>query len=295
MIAEAFSALSTPASQKEYDELLVLFEHYTKMMPPFEKKELIQVHNENVDSAKNYRVNKENENLYAEFIFFYVMGMPDLYEIVGLKMDADAQTIQQTCPQGSELQRKIYSIFSDPFERQRYDHLFREFLKVQPLDLRNMRERKQPLWRSLDRELFEKIVLLVLEGDNAAQNFSNRMDSILEENHDWIQYLPPNQESFISILGLDPGVIQEMDKKDLEGLIRDAYRILPKTPRVNLAYSVLKNMTLREDYLWLYETYSWGHFIRDLIHSAGEEISASIPEIPSRQKPTHHKITRDWE
>jgi len=295
MIQEALSALSTPASQKEYDELLVLFEHYTMMMPPFEKKELIQVHSENVDAAKKYRRNKDTETLYAEFIFFYVMGMPDLYEIAGLKMDADARTVQQTCPQGSELQTKIYSILSDPFERERYDFMFREFIKVIPLELRNMRERKRPQWSSINRELFEKIVLLILEGDNAAQNYSNHVDSILEVNHDWLQYLPPKQESFFSILGLDPGVVQATDKKDLEGLIRDAYRTLPKTPQVHLAYSALKNKTQREDYLWLYETFSWGHYIRDFINMADEEISKGISEIPSPHKAIRRTITQDWE
>ena len=295
IIQEALSALSTPASQKEYDELLVLFEHYTMMMPPFEKKELIQAHSENIEAAKEYRRNNDTETLYAEYIYFYLMGMPDLYEIAGLKRDADARTVQQTCPQGSELERKIYSILSDPSERERYDYMLGEFIEDIPMERRNMRERKRSLWSRIDRELFEKIVLLILEGDDAAQDYCFRVHTILKSNHDWLQYLPPKQESFFSILGLDPGVVQATDKKDLEGLIRDSYRTLPKTPQVNLAYSVLKNKTQREEYLWLYETYPWGQYIKEFHDMANEEISKGIPEIPSPHKTILRTITQDWE
>jgi len=43
------------------------------------------------------------------------------------------------------------------------------------------------------------------------------------------------------------------DKKEAEIIIRNKYRELERTPVVNLAYSVLKNQSLRVDYLWILE------------------------------------------
>jgi curved DNA-binding protein CbpA len=41
------------------------------------------------------------------------------------------------------------------------------------------------------------------------------------------------------------------DKKEIEKVIREKYRTLEKTPKINLAYTVLKNASQREDYLYL--------------------------------------------
>ena len=292
MINEAFSALITPDSQKEYDDLLFLFEQYTKVMPPFEKKELVRVHSENVAAGKKFEQVKQTEIQYYEYLLFYLMGMPDIYEIAGLKKDADAGTIQRECPQDTELKRKIYSILADPVARENYDVLFTEVEGFLTTEERNFRERKKILWSSLDRESFEKIVLLILEGDHAAEKYFDRAGEILNVDQDWKQYLPPEKESFFSVLGVDAGLIQAADKKEVEGLIRDKYRDLPKTPQVNLAYSVLKNKTLREDYLWLYETFSWGHSLTNLMN-VKEEVHAKTPKKSSRHRKTYSKIPKD--
>jgi len=292
MMTEAFSTLVTPDSQKEYDELLFLFEQYTKVLPPFEKKELARVHSENVATGKKFEQLKQAETQYYEYLLFYLMGMPDIYEIAGQKRDADAGTIQRECPQDSELKRKIYSILADPVARENYDVLFTEVEGFLTTEERNFRERKKILWSSLDRESFEKIVLLILKGDHAAEKYFDRAGEILNVNQDWKQYLPPEKESFFSVLGVDAGLIQAADKKEVEGLIRDKYRDLPKTPQVNLAYSVLKNKTLREDYLWLYETFSWGHSLTNLMN-VKEEVHAKTPKKSSRHRKTYSKIPKD--
>ncbi|TKY92173.1 MAG: hypothetical protein C5S46_02005, partial [Candidatus Methanomarinus sp.] len=53
-------------------------------------------------------------------------------------------------------------------------------------------------------------------------------------------------------LGLDSNSLSG-DKKEIEKIMREKYRPLEKTPEVNLAYSMLKNASLRDDYIWLIE------------------------------------------
>ena len=45
------------------------------------------------------------------------------------------------------------------------------------------------------------------------------MFEILCDNKDWIPYLPPNNETFFSILGLDRNLLSG-DKRDIETIIR---------------------------------------------------------------------------
>ena len=58
------------------------------------------------------------------------------------------------------------------------------------------------------------------------------------------------------MLNIDAGSVPA-DKREAERFIRDAYRDKERTEEVNLAYSVLKNSRLREDYDWLLKHGKW--------------------------------------
>ena len=255
VLHEAFLVLSNPRLQALYDNFLFVFEQYTKCLPPFEKKELIQKHTDAINAAKKFDFFMQVRNKFGDYCSLFVEGMPDLYEYSGLAKDSDIETIKRDCRNDSELQKKIYSILTTPSSRQEYDLLMAFIAEnLNPEGVDN-RKSKRELWKKFDREMVEKIILLSLTEPDVIDKYFKRFETILNINQDWREYLPPSKESFFSILGLDAGVLHA-DKKEVEGIIRDKYRQLERTSRVNLAYSVLKNQVLRDDYLWLSENYT---------------------------------------
>jgi hypothetical protein len=280
ILYEALDVLSTPLLQAEYDEFLSLFEHYTKCLPPFEKKELIQKHTDAINNANKMDFFTQIQNKFGEYCNLYFEGMPDFYEYAGLLKDSDIETIKRDCPHDSELLKKIYSTLTTPNLRQEYDTLL-AFLSENgsPEGFENQKNKKL-LWKQLDREMVENIILLILSRPDAIEYYFKKSDTILNTNQDWREYLPPSKESFFSILGVDAGVLSE-DKKEVESIIRNKYRQLERTPRVNLAYSILKNQTLRDDYLWLFENNAMITTIASLL---------SIKKVP---KPASQRSTTD--
>ena len=112
------------------------------------------------------------------------------------------------------------------------------------------KDRKAKKWEKIDKNSFEQIILMALDPDDTMR-IQGRMNEIFNANQDWMKYLPPNKNTFFSILGIDPGSLTG-DKKEIEKILREKYRPLEKTPLVNLAYSVLKNESQREDYIWVF-------------------------------------------
>jgi len=252
VIMAAFSAISTPSLRKEYDEFLFVAEQFSKGLPPFEKKELIEAHNENIEDAKNFYRMVEAQADYVEYWNLYMAGMPDLYEVAGLSKDADIEEIITECRQDTELSRKIYTLMTDPVFRKHYDIVLGMISsKMEPEELAS-RETKRENWKRIGPDMAGKIILTALTKPDFLDEYLSRHNEILNTNQDWKNYLPPSKETFFSILGLETGSLQG-DKKEAETIIREKYRELERTPTVNLAYSVLKNQVLREDYLWVLE------------------------------------------
>ena len=79
-------------------------------------------------------------------------------------------------------------------------------------------------------------------------------------NNIWLDYLPPNKNSFYRILNIDINnlnSINEMESNtknsEFRELLFKKYKIVEKTSETNLAYSVLKNPQTRKEYDWLLE------------------------------------------
>jgi hypothetical protein len=151
-------------------------------------------------------------------------------------------------------------------------HLDRELLEE--------RERSRKKWKHMDRGIFDKIILTALNEPDTIEKYMQRQVEILNSNQDWKQYLPPNKETFVSILGLDAGSLHA-DKKEVERVIREKYRPFEKTPQVNLAYSVLKNTSQRENYMWLLENHEMLNTLFSLL---------AAEEVPRRIKKEKEKI-----
>lgn len=250
IIDEALDVLSDPKLQKEYDELLFVFEQMTKCMPPMEKNEMIQIHSLRINAEKEFFRMRPLLPRYKTYMDFYINGMPDLYEIAGLDHDSSIEEIKKRCDSGSDLYKKILEILGNPTSREEYDFLMRFMLKFGDRSEIENRMKRKKRWEGLDKNLFEKTVLFGLCNSEEMENFKKRLYDILKSNQDWLQYLPPNKETFFSTLGIEKNSLPE-DKKEIEKVIREKYRTLEKTPKINLAYTVLKNASQREDYLYL--------------------------------------------
>jgi curved DNA-binding protein CbpA len=246
IIEEAYEVLTDEYLQKKYDELLILFEQYSKCLSASEKKELIETHNDNLKCEKEFMRMSEIQPHYMKFLELQLLGAPGLYEIIGSGKDAPIEDIKRKCETGSELFKKIGSILVDPKKRDDYDFLMYFTGKYGSIGDHEQRNSKIKKWEKIDKKTFEQIILLSLDIDNTME-LQQRMNKIISANQDWIKYLPPNKDTFFSILGFDQSSLTG-DKKEIEKLLREKYRPLEKTPVVNLAYSVLKNESQRVDY-----------------------------------------------
>ncbi len=282
ILDEACEVLSSLKFQREYDELLFVFEQMTKCMPLLEKSDLIQNHDKRLRTEKEFVRMGALMPRYKNYIDFYMKGMPDLYEIAGLAKNSSLEEIKNQCENGSDLFKKIYTMLGDRALREEYDFMMNFILKFGDESKFEERKSRRKRWDGFGRELFEKIVLNALCSSDEDEIFKKRLFEILKTNQDWLQYLPPNKETFFSILGLD-GSSLPVNKKEIEKIIREKYRTLEKTPKINLAYTVLKNASQREDYLWLIEN-------NELLNAIQRIFSDEEPEVPSSKRTRTGKL-----
>ena len=82
------------------------------------------------------------------------------------------------------------------------------------------------------------------------------------------------------------------EKKEVEKTLREKYRYLEKSSKVNLAYSVLKNTSLREDYLWLLENQEMIDVLTDLFSTEFDLAEDEPDEIKWDGNEIPHEIIR---
>ena len=263
IIEEAFDVLSNPRLKKEYNKLLFIFEQITKCMPPHEKNELIKNHADNINTEKKYIRIRPILEKYKWYYVLYMKGMPDLYEVAGIAQDSPEEAFKKYSDSDSEFMQKIFSLLSNKSFREEYDFLIYFINTHSEPEILEKMEIHRRKWEQIDNQIVEKIILDALnEPFGATDNFLHSSETI-NNNYDWLQYLPPNEETFLSVLGLERDSISG-DKKEVEKTLREKYRYLEKTAKVNLAYSVLKNTSLRDDYLWLLENQEMVDALHDL-------------------------------
>ena len=263
IIEEAFDVLSNPRLKKEYNKLLFIFEQITKCMPPHEKNELIKNHADNINTEKEYIRIRPILEKYKWYYVLYMKGMPDLYEVAGIAQDSPEEAFKKYSDSDSEFMQKIFSLLSNKSFREEYDFLIYFINTHSEPEILEKMEIHRRKWEQIDNQIVEKIILDALnEPFGATDNFLHSSETI-NNNYDWLQYLPPNEETFLSVLGLERDSISG-DKKEVEKTLREKYRYLEKTAKVNLAYSVLKNTSLRDDYLWLLENQEMVDALHDL-------------------------------
>jgi len=291
VIEEAFDVLSNPGFTREYNKLLIIFEQITKSMPMHEKNELIKNHADNINTEKEYYRMGSILEKYKWYHVLYMKGMPDLYEVTGIAQDSPEEAFKKHSDSDSELMQKIYSLLSDKSFRDDYNFLIyftNIHSKPEILEEREMRRRK---WEQIDNQIVEKIIFNALNEFFWINNIVSRSSEIINNNHDWSQYLPPNEETFLSVLGLERDSLSG-EKKKVEKTLREKYRYLEKTARINLAYSVLKNTSLRDDYLWLLENQEMIDALHDLFSTEFDLEEDDPDEIESEDNEIPYEIIR---
>jgi len=276
MIEEAFDVLSNPRLTKEYNKLLFIFEQITKCMPPHEKNELIKNHADNINTEKEYIRIRPILEKYKWYYVLYMKGMPDLYEVAGIAQDSPEEAFNKYSDSDSEFMQKIYSLLSNKSSREEYDFLIYFINNHSEPEILEEREIHRRKWEQIDNQVVEKIILNALNEPSGIADNISRSSETINNNHDWLQYLPPNEETFLSMLGLERDSLSG-EKKEVERTIREKYRYLEKTAKINLAYSVLKNTSLREDYLWLLENHEMFDALNDLF-STEFDLSEDDPD-----------------
>ncbi len=291
LIEEAYDTLSDPDLQKEYDELLTVFTHITKCMPPAEKDEMRQNHDACIQLEIKFDRMRDIMDANNGFLDFHLFGMPDLYELIGLTRDSSQDDIIKTCETGSELFKQVYTIIGNPDTRSDYDFFIDFNTEYGNRMVQDHIKIRRKMWNQLDDDVFEKMTLSVLTDHSAIEKSINRRSEIIDHNQDWESYLPPSENSFFSILGLDRRLLSG-DKKEVEKTIREKYRYLEKTPQVNLAYSMLKNASQRDDYLWLIDNNEMLNAFTKVL-CMGDEDDTLLPEIPGMERGSKSKQSFD--
>ncbi len=282
LIEEAYDTLSDPDLQKEYDELLTVFSHITKCMPPAEKVEMRQNHDACIQLEMKFDRMRDIMDARNGFLDFYLFGMPDLYELIGLTRDSSPDDIIKTCKTGSELFKQVCTILGNPDARSDYDFFVDFNTEYGNRVVQDHLKTRRKKWNQLDDNMFEKMALTVLTDYDAIKKSIDRQSKIINHNQDWERYLPPGEDTFFSILGLDRRLLSG-DKKEVEKAIREKYRYLEKTPQVNLAYSMLKNASQRDDYLWLIDNNEMLNTFTKVLFT-GDEDDTYSPEIPEMKE-----------
>jgi hypothetical protein len=263
VIEVAFDVLSNSGRTKQYNKLLGIFEQITKCMAPHEKNELIKIHADNTNTEKEYIRMKPILEKYKWYYTLYMKGMPDLYEVTGIAQYSPEEAFNKYSDSDSEFMQKIFSLFSNKSSREDYNFLIYFINTHSEPDILEEREIHRRKWEQIDKHIVEKIILNALNKPFGITNNISKCSETINNNHDWLQYLPPNEETFLSVLGLEKDSLSG-EKNEVEKTLREKYRYLEKTAKINLAYSVLKNTSLREDYLWLLENQEMFDALNDL-------------------------------
>lgn len=277
-IEEAFRVLSDLQLRVKYDELLHLFKTITAYSSPSEKENLTKAHSDYLKNARNMRKVGELQVTHHDYIILVGKGMPDIFEYSKLSPDCTDEEILRYSSGGDELSVMISSIMHDPHLREKFVFVTDFFENMILEKGREKRERLKKVWGSFSPDLLKRVILLSLTKNKAFGEAIDRINKNLSENHDWKNYLPPSEKSFLSLFGVEKEELS-LPKEDLAAFLRSKYRLLKRTSEVNLAYTVLKNPSLRDEYLWMREYYDF----KMLDDAIGDDTDEPDPDEPMEE------------
>ncbi|MCA1916496.1 MAG: hypothetical protein LDL35_08870 [Methanospirillum hungatei] len=249
-IEEAYRVLSDLQLRVKYDEFLIRFEHATRYSPAHMIEGLKKAHDEFLKNALIIRRLGVITQNYHDYMFLISKGMPDIFEFSGLNQNCSEEEINTFASSGDELSVLISSIMRDPIKREQFINC-KNFIEDSPNeDTKEQIKKFRKRWEEYDRQFVSKVMCMSLTVSEQIFDIFERIGNNLNSNHDWKEFLPPSERTFFSIFGVDEH-ISSLPKSEIESLLRARDRTLERTPDVNLAYTVLKNPTLRDEYIWM--------------------------------------------
>ncbi|HIE31476.1 MAG TPA: hypothetical protein EYP67_03725 [Methanosarcinales archaeon] len=248
VLERACEMLSDRRKRSDYDEILRLFLKIMQGYTPKDKREMIEKHDEWLKEEKErakWEYIMENHGAWCNLLSH---GAPTLYEILGVDRAKLKEGEEVTCKKkgvDKRLAEEVCRILNNPQLRFEYDFMLDMMGEILPEGFIEMM-RSEKASRSGNDLLF----LVVLRYYDDVANY----DRIMSMHGDWREYM--GDKTFYDLLTIDMASIPE-DKREAERFIRNAYRDMERTPEVNLAYSVLKNFRMREDYDWMLKQREW--------------------------------------
>ncbi|NLL10265.1 MAG: hypothetical protein GX268_05120 [Methanomicrobiales archaeon] len=291
-IEEAYRVLSDLQLRVKYDEFLIRFEHATRYNPAHMTEGLKKAHDEFLKNALIIRKLGDFAQKHHDYMYLITKGMPSIFEYSGLKHGCSDGDIDKYASSGDELTVFISSIMRDPKKREQFANYDTLIETSSNEDAKKQMRKLQKRWKELDPRLVRKILQMSLQESEQMMDIFERTSNTLSLNHDWKEFLPPSEKTFFSIFGIDEH-ISSLPKSEIESLLRARYRTMERTPDVNLAYTVLKNPTLRDEYIWMshhYELKQIYDFITEEEKYPDELNDARIQELIAEKMREFEKI-----
>jgi curved DNA-binding protein CbpA len=260
VIERAYEMLSDDKKRSTYDKILRLFLNISQALPLSEKEEMIHEHVEWLNRERERATVgyiKEKHNAWIDLFF---RGAPTFYEVLNENKNKNKNKNKnrdkikdKNSKNRLRLVEALNEIIKDKQLKWEYDFMRNIFNKI--LNRRGLEaiKRKKAFWRGKEGFYFALLKY---------HNYLDKYNELLGKYPDWKEYtgIGDGKETFYEVLDIDMdrgvNIISE-DKYDTESFIRNAYKDKERTPKVNLAYSVLKNSKLREEYNWLLRNGKW--------------------------------------
>lgn len=246
VIERAYEMLSDDKKRRDYDEIIRVFMKLLSAFTAKEKQELIEEHEDWLKEEKKratfgYIMEKRHGWLYL-----FHRGAPTLYELLKVdraKLKTGAAVECKNKHLDRRLMEEVCAILNNPQLRFEYDFML-DTMDTMAEKVEGIR-REEPFLEGKDAAY-----LLLLKYNDYLEKYGDIMDN----HRDWVDYT--DDKTFYNLLNIDADSIPA-DKRDAENWIRSAYKDKERTPEVNLAYNVLKNFRLKEDYDWLLKHGKW--------------------------------------
>ncbi len=269
VIDRAYDALSTEKKRSAYNIVLRLFLKISQSLTPNIKREMIDDHDDWLKEEKEYATWEYITEKRGAWLELFHRGAPTFYDVLGLDEDTEVLAVKSSAEieRMSSLEVEIRKILENPQLRFEYDYML-DYIINEALDEYELEEieDKRALWTGKD-----DLYLLLLERFDDLK----RYEKIKHEHEDWEKYT--GDKTFYDLLNIDAASIPDA-RREAENSIRGAYRDKERTPEVNLAYSILKNSQLRDDYNWLLKNREWVSVLHefDIEYDDDAELKAAI-------------------
>jgi len=270
VLERAYEMLSHKEKRSAYDEMIRVFMKVLLAFTASEKREIIGDHADWLEREKKSVTMEYILENRGAWLYLFNYGAPTFYELLSVdKAEIEIGEVVECKNKNRDIRlaEEICKIINNPQLRFEYDFMLGELNEIVDDELERFR-RGMGIWKGRDAAF-----LMVLK----YHDYLNRYGKTMDEHLDWQEYT--GNKTFCSVLNIDAGSIPA-DKREAESFIRNAYRDKERTEEVNLAYSVLKNSRLREDYDWLLKHGKWLSKMHELdIEEAGEAQINAVMEM----------------